>query len=312
MIFKKNFNLLFFSLFIPAIFQIVLSQDSLPTLIAKEGDGIISVLRREGLDITTYYQKFIDLNEDQVSNGSLLKLGKTYKIPNSEYSYRNLGRIINLSEDTEKPIFDVASIILEKKDSTLKNTVYYLLLDTFKVNGFQVLDTNNRLRKDFALAMAKELIEHGSKVFLFEYNLENTPKLGNYIDAINKRFFKHRGAHQRLLVLDVDGGDFSKNVSVSIAHNITSQEGKNFAHSFENLFKEKQMTLKILNQNDFFRDKINFFIANNAMPAMTYIKVESEVKTKTNGALADVEKNYFINLITTGIKVDYSNIIIED
>jgi hypothetical protein len=166
MIFKKNFYLLFFFLFIPAIFQIVLSQDTLPTFVAKEADGIISVLRCKGLDITTYCQKFIDLNEKQISNGILLELGKTYKIPNSESSFRNVGRIINLSEDTEKPIFDFVSIILEKKDSTLKN----------------------------------------------------------------------RGAHQRLLVFDFDSVDFSKNASFSIAQKNTSQEGKNFAYSFENLF----------------------------------------------------------------------------
>jgi hypothetical protein len=72
------------------------------------------------------------------------------------------------------------------------------------------------------------------------------------------------------------------------------------------------MKFKSLNQNDFFADKTNFFIANNAMPPMTIIKIESDVKTKTNSVLANVEKYHFINLITTGIKVDYSNISIED
>ena len=121
----KKIASLIFGLFV--IINSASSQDSIQTFIAQKGDGIISVLRREGLDIKTFYQKFLDLNKDQISNGSLLKLGETYIIPNGENSYSNMGRIISLSENTENPIFDTRFKSLSKKDSTLKNTVYYLL-----------------------------------------------------------------------------------------------------------------------------------------------------------------------------------------
>lgn len=313
MIFRKNYSLLFFVFALSIICQPVLPQDSLPTFVAKEGDGIISVLRREGLEIKTYYQKFIELNNDQIADGSLLKLGKTYKIPNSEYSYRNIGKIINLSDTTERPIFDVVSSTLSKKDSTLKNTVYYLLLDTFKNDDFQVLTTNTTVRKEFAVSMAKELMQQGARVFLFEYNAGQNPKLSDYIDAVNKRFLKYRGEYQRLLVLDVDSDNFSKDATILVSHHLKSQEGERFANSIENIFKEKKIKLKSpRDKNIFFAEKANYFIANNTMPAMIFIKVDNNTKIKKSAALANVEKNNFIDFITTGIKVDYSTISIED
>lgn len=310
---KKKIKLTFFTFALCTICQFGFSQDTIRTFVAESGDGIINVLRREGLDVETYYQKFIDLNQDQISNGSLLKLGKTYKIPNSDNSFVNRGRKINLSTNSETAIFEPKISGLSNKENTLENTVYYLLLDRFNPDGLEVVKTSKNLRRDFALSMSKELLEQGAKVFIFEYQAEENQNLGNYIDAINKRFFKHRGAHQRLLVLDIDRVPFSKNATVSVSHSQSSKEGQKLANSIESIFKEKNLKLTSEGQKEgAFTDKINLFIANNALPAMSYIKVNGNSKAKKNSDLADTDKADFINLITTGIKVDYSTITIED
>ena len=56
------------------------SQDSLQAVVAKNGDGIFSMLRNEGIDIVKYYSQFLDLNQDKIKNGSHLIIGEEYII----------------------------------------------------------------------------------------------------------------------------------------------------------------------------------------------------------------------------------------
>tara|TARA_R110002051_G_scaffold149720_1_gene222270 strand:+ start:1139 stop:2074 length:936 start_codon:yes stop_codon:yes gene_type:complete len=308
----KKIYTLFFGLF--TIINLANSQDNLQTFVAKSGDGIISILRREGLDIGTYYQQFIDLNKDKISNGSLLKLGQTYKIPNSDTSFRNMGRRISLSEDNlDSPIFEPTMYSLSKKDTLLKNTVYYLLLDKFNANDLQLLRTTSEIRNELALRISKELLEQGARVFLFDYDANSIINLGDYIDAINKTYLKYSDEYQRLLVMDVDQGDFSEKAKISISHFEKSKEGEKFAKSIEHIFKKSKIILDSNpKKNGIFIDKTNLYLANNALPAMTFIKIDSQNKQPNNKTITDSNKNKFVDLITTGIQIDYSNVVLED
>tara|TARA_R110000868_G_scaffold80081_6_gene227664 strand:- start:4305 stop:5246 length:942 start_codon:yes stop_codon:yes gene_type:complete len=308
----KKIYTLFFGLFL--IINLANSQDNLKTFVAKSGDGIISILRREGLDISTYYQKFIDLNKDQISNGSLLKLGQTYKIPYSDTSFSNMGRKISLSEDNlDSPIFDTSLYPLSKKDTLLKSTVYYLLFDKFNTDDLQLLRATSETRNEIALRIAKELLEQGARVFLFEYDANSVINLGDYVDAINKTYLKYSDEYQRLLVMDVDQGDFSINDKVSISHFEKSKEGEKFAKSIEHIFKKTKVKLDSNPKKDgIFIDKTNLYLANNALPAMTFIKIDGQNKQSNNRAITDSNRSKFVDLITTGIQIDYSNIVLED
>ncbi len=308
---QKKIYIILFVFF--GLSQFVASQEDNKTFIAKKGDGIISVLRREGLDVNTYYQEFLDLNEGLISNGSLLKLGVRYKIPIGDNSFGNMGRKISLSSDLESPIFDTKKTRLRKKDTLLRNTVYYLLFDKFDAENLNQLKSTSQTRNEIALAMAKELSEQGARVFLFEYSLDNSAKLGDYVAAINKRYLKYQKEYQRLLVLDIDSDNFSDSAMVSIEHNQKSKEGKRFAHSFEQIFKAQKMKVSDHNKKDAsFEDKTNVYLANNVLPAMTFIKIEGQNKISTNKELANKNKAKFVDLITTGIQTDYSNISLED
>lgn len=57
------------------------AQDSLRTVIAKQGDGIYSILRNNGLDPTKYYHEFIEINKDNLKGDTNLLKGKSYLIP---------------------------------------------------------------------------------------------------------------------------------------------------------------------------------------------------------------------------------------
>jgi len=57
------------------------AQDSLRTVIAKQGDGIYSILRNNGLNPTKYYHKFIEINKENLKGGTNLLKGMSYLIP---------------------------------------------------------------------------------------------------------------------------------------------------------------------------------------------------------------------------------------
>ena len=310
MLYRKIY-IVFFVFF--ALTQFVASQDDNKTFVAKQGDGIISVLRREGLDINTYYQEFLDINEGLISNGSLLKLGVQYKIPNGDNSFSNMGRKISLNDDLESPIFDTKKSTLRKKDTLLRNTVYYLLFDKFDSENLHQLKSKSQTSNEIASAIAGELLEQGARVFLFQYDEEINAKLGDYVAAINKRYLKYRNKYQRLLVFDLDSDNYSETAVVAIEHNPKSIEGKKFANNIEQIFKGQKMKVNQRNRKDgTFADKTNIYLANNVLPAMTFIKIEGQNKNSTNKELASKNKSKFVELITTGIQTDYSNIILED
>jgi hypothetical protein len=296
-----------FAFFISTV-NVIFSQDEQPTFVAEYGDGIMKILYREGLNENEYYQKFLELNKNKISKGSELQFGETYKIPVSEISYRNLGRRINLSTNEEQPIFDPNENVLKKRDTVLKNSVYYLLLDKFNNENLQLIQPDSENRKKLALAVSKELLEQGARVFIFDYDSDSEIELGDYVGAINNSYLKFQGDYQRLLIIDVDKG-FNSSATLEILHPQKSLEGKRLAENMERIFKAKKIKLDTdTNNTSPLTEKTSLYLANNALPAMIFIKV---IKSKNSG-MATSNKVKFVNVIATGIQVDYSNVEMED
>lgn len=188
------------SILVLLIFCKMPAQDSLLTVTAKNGDGIFSVLRNQGIDIVKYYAKFIELNEEKIKNGSHLIIGKEYLIPNAPDSFKNMGLSIQLPGGKETPIFNDNLASLKRKDSTLQNAVYYLITD--KSNGSEV--DSAKLKDEIAQRIAKKLLEHGARVYVLDNSLNDSLNLMDFASLVNKRFLRHNGAYQRVLVIKAD------------------------------------------------------------------------------------------------------------
>ncbi|WP_165748214.1 hypothetical protein [Cellulophaga sp. Z1A5H] len=296
-----------------AIIQFGFSQTNHQTFIAQKGDGIVSILWREGLQVDKYYQEFLKLNRGLIVDGSYLERGKTYKIPNSESSFRNMGRKINLNNLEDHPIFNTTEVRLKKRDTLLKNTVYFLLIDNFDPENLQLQKANSKNNYDLAAAIAAKLLEHGSRVFLFENNEDDSTSLGDYVAAINRQYLKHQEDYQRLLVVDVGNGNLSTSSSVYIGHDLKSSEGAHFAKSITKTFKAKKFRLNAKqNESTFLADKTNSYLVNNVLPALTFVKVENQNKKIHSNTITVTNKTKFVNVLTTGIQIDYSTIAMED
>src|SRR5690606_41954597 len=64
------------------------------TVVAKAGDGIFSLLRKEGLDPVKHYGEFLELNAGMLHGGSFLKVGEDYRIPKSGDAFKNTGVVV--------------------------------------------------------------------------------------------------------------------------------------------------------------------------------------------------------------------------
>ena len=56
-------------------------QDSLAVVVAEKGDGIFSLLRKQGMNPTDHYQDFLVLNKENLREGRHLYEGAAYLLP---------------------------------------------------------------------------------------------------------------------------------------------------------------------------------------------------------------------------------------
>ncbi|MBT8321444.1 MAG: N-acetylmuramoyl-L-alanine amidase, partial [Eudoraea sp.] len=71
-------------------------QDSLAIVVAEKGDGIFSLLRKQGIDPSQHYQDFLALNKENIREGKHLYEGMEYYLPVPTDS------VIPVNSDTEE------------------------------------------------------------------------------------------------------------------------------------------------------------------------------------------------------------------
>lgn len=167
------------------------AQVSQKTVIAMSGDGVFSILRRNGLNPTKHYKAFIDLNKDKISNKRELYIGRTYILPVSEEAEdeqaisptikaapiaetipEKITETTSTVETRNYPLFgeDKARVTIESH--TLKNAVYYLVSghggpDPGAITNYGgKLISEDEYAYDVTLRLARRLMSHGAQVFL--------------------------------------------------------------------------------------------------------------------------------------------------
>ena len=160
------------------------AQESHKEVRAEQGDGIYSILRKQGLNPSAFINKFIELNEDRLQNGNQLIVGRKYKIPgivtksastSSSSEVVEVKKTVDDSEDDEEnkySIFGESEAYVTPKSEVLENTVYYLIsghggpdpgaMETYK--GKTIAE--DEYAYDVTLRLAKELLSHGAKVYM--------------------------------------------------------------------------------------------------------------------------------------------------
>ncbi|MET2985421.1 N-acetylmuramoyl-L-alanine amidase family protein [Aureibaculum conchae] len=183
---RKIFYLSFF-LFITSY---VFAQTPQKTVIAVNGDGVYSILRKNGFEPTKYFKEFIKLNKKNLKSNNGLLIGKTYILPFKEKDNTTKLELPEIKDNTpletikkptdsvkplEKfydPIFGKDHNPIVIKDRKLKGAVYYLISGhggpdpgaTETYNGNLIAE--DEYAYDVTLRLARLLITNGATVYL--------------------------------------------------------------------------------------------------------------------------------------------------
>ncbi|WP_299487582.1 hypothetical protein [uncultured Allomuricauda sp.] len=285
-------------------------------VVAEPGDGIYSILRKQGLDPVTYYEAFLNANLENIKDGSQLHQGRTYKIPLVDDSFKKTGVKVQLTDEKETPIFDSELANMSLKSRTLGNAIYYLILEDPASRNKFISDITNNL--------AASLMVHGAKVYVFgseEENLtgdnqkpEAKEKMGQYIEAINKRYLQNSGKYQRLLVIRANGLIKNGNMDVAVYHHNKSENSQRFAENIQKVFKKNGVSSRSYKEAEhIFEDRNSLYLATNTLPVVSLLAINGDSKAnRPNGVSIRSDKNTFTSLITNGILNDYADLEIED
>lgn len=290
-------------------------ETSYYTVKAEQGDGIFSLLRKQGLDPAKHYEEFVKLNSGNIKNGSFLQVGTAYKIPQAADALKKTGVVVRTGEGAEAPIFDGELAQMSLKSDKLKDAVYYIITEDPQ-------NTENDYVKGVAESLAADLMVHGAKVYIMGDGVSEpshgelvtaNQKMGSYIEVINKRYIQNSGKYQRVLIIRADGVSGKDNMDVAVYHSNKSEEGQRLAENIQNMFKRQSVSNRSYKDiNMIFEDKNSLYLARNILPAVSLLTLENASKTSNQKIAVRPDKKQFAGLISDGIMNDYVDLHIEN
>ena len=291
----------------------VFSQDSQQTVTAQQGDGIYSLLRKQGIDPTKHYQEFVDLNRESLGADNQLLVGKTYRIPSVQMdSVKVVDSIQKISKDlspvngTEYSIFGPDHAMVLNVSNKLKGAVYYLVSghggpDPGAIDQYDgKIIAEDEYAYDVTLRLAKELLANGATVYIIVRDpddgirgqmaleidrdevvypnevipLNQLSRLEQRVEAVNKLYKENVGQYQRLIVTHVDSRSEDTNIDVFFYYHEDSKNGQRLAENIHGTFDKKYA--KYQPNRDYvgtFTDRSNLYLVKKTLPAMVYIEL---------------------------------------
>ena len=307
--FLKKFSIIAFLSF---SFQVV-AQDTLVLVTAEKGDGILSLLRKQGLNPYEAYDDFIALNLNNLRDSIHLYEGWAYQIPLAKVDsvtlidtiQKQTTKIKNI-EGKKYPIFGDKHETVLSKSEKLKGVVYYLVsghggpdpgaMGTYAGESI----AEDEYAYDITLRLAKELLAHAATVYIIIRDpndgirddrilkidhdevaygdktipLNHLARLKQRVDIINELHKKNRGKYQRLIVTHVDSRSKGQNIDVFFYHHEKSKNGKKLAENVHKTFQEKYKKYQPnRTYTGTFGDRTELYLVRKTHPAMTYIEI---------------------------------------
>ena len=167
------------------------AQASYKEVVAKEGDGIYIILRQHGLDPSTHFQTFLELNQQNIGKDNSLYIGRTYRLPIAKEDAVLTASATPAAAEakvepkaetkaeakTEALVLDVplfgknySRVVV--KDQQLKGAVYYLTSghggpDPGAIGKYGPYElSEDEYAYDVTARLARRLMEHGATVYM--------------------------------------------------------------------------------------------------------------------------------------------------
>ncbi|NNK18758.1 MAG: N-acetylmuramoyl-L-alanine amidase [Maribacter sp.] len=295
------------------IAYIASGQESYISVIADKGDGIYSLLRKQGVNPYESFDDFIAMNMDNLRDSIHLYEGRNYKIPGKPIdtvsvaaSDKNTGTEITRSEGRSFPIFGKGHETVFPKSEKLKGAVYYLVSGHGGPDpGAIAIHKDTQIAEDeyaydITLRLAKELLAHGAMVYIIIQDsndgirdnrilkidrdevaypdktipLNQVARLKQRVTIVNDLHKKHSGQFQRLIVTHVDSRSKGQNIDVFFYHHAKSKNGKKLAESIHKTFHKKYKKYQPGRiYRGTFEDRTSLYLVKKTHPAMTFIEI---------------------------------------
>jgi N-acetylmuramoyl-L-alanine amidase len=331
--FRKAF---FFVSFVAIVFE-GLAQDSLMTVVAEKGDGILSLLRKYGVNPYEGYDEFISLNVDNLRDSTHLYEGRDYMIP----------AVLNEKVETTSkavsgilyPIFGDKYAEVISQSNRLEGAIYYLVSGhggpdpgAMTTHGGKSI-SEDEYAYDVTLRLGKELLSHGATVYIIVRDpndgirddrileidrdevvypdkvipLNQVARLKQRVDAVNDLYLKNKGKYQRLIVTHVDSRSKGQNIDVFFYHHEKSKNGKKLAESIHKTFQSKYKKYQPNRVYEgTFEDRSSLYLVKKTLPAMTFIEIGNITNRKDQRRILDYENRQALaKWISEGVLLDF-------
>lgn len=309
------------------IVQTAVAQDTLKTVTAEPGDGILSLLRKQGVDPYNAYSDFIAMNSDRLRDSVHLIAGKTYMIPKVALdtvpvvdSIQKQAAEVKKLESTTYAIFGEKHKTVIAKSERLKGTIYYLVsghggpdpgaIGTYAGKAI----AEDEYAYDITLRLARELLAHGAEVYLIIQDendgirddrileidhdevaypdlvipLNQVERLKQRVDIVNNLYKEHKGKYRRLIVTHVDSRSIGQNIDVFFYHHEKSKNGKKLAESIHKTFNDNYKKYQPnRNYAGTFEDRTSLYLVKKTHPAMTFIEIGNIRNAKDQRRIVD-------------------------
>lgn len=318
------------------------AQDSLKTIVAEKGDGILSLLRKNGVPPYDYYDQFVELNIENLRDSVHLYEGRTYQIPRVKDSAQVLAK---KDMNTKETAGETYTVFGEKhktvvtKSQRLKGNVYYLVSGHGGPDpGAMAVYANKDIAEDeyaydITLRLAKELLAHSATVYIIVRDeddgirddrilaidrdevayrdktipLNQVARLKQRVDIVNELYRKNKGKYQRLIVTHVDSRSKGQNIDVFFYHHENSKNGKKLAESIHKTFQKKY---KKYQPNRIYEgtigDRTELYMVRKTHPAIAYIEIGNIKNSKDQRRILDPDNRQALaKWIGEGILLDF-------
>ncbi|SMC45438.1 N-acetylmuramoyl-L-alanine amidase family protein [Cellulophaga tyrosinoxydans] len=324
----------------------LLAQDAVQSVVAEKGDGILSLLRKQGINPYDSYDQFVSLNAENLRDSVHLYAGRTYKLP--------VEKAIEKPSAQEKVVVETKSIKgisyeifgekyaeIVSQSTRLKGNVYYLIsghggpdpgaMTTYAGKAI----SEDEYAYDVTLRLARELLSHSATVYIIvrdpddgirderilemdrdEVVYPNEPiplnqveRLKQRVDAVNALYKENKGKYQRLIVTHVDSRSKGQNIDVFFYHHEDSKNGKKLAESIHKTFESKYKKYQPnRTYSGTFEDRTSLYLVRKTHPAMTFIEIGNITNEKDQRRILDPDNRQALaKWISEGVLLDYEN-----
>lgn len=302
------------------------SQHSKPqTIIAEQGDGIYSLLRRAGIDPGPNVSAFKELNSDLLQGSDVLTVGVAYQIPPSDSIVQtNLkSKSNNTNTKAKAKEFDLTKVTASS--TSLSNAKIYLLVGLNK--NEKLLSTFPWFSQNIVENLSNHLMKEGAEVSLVgfldnsqaevfrakdmadfrdERALSNRNQLGDFIETISSEYIKNKGKYQRLVILRFEE---ISSLSQSLGVQVYGYGGKKKSLGLAE-YVVQSMAASTPQQSDpeirTFENKMNVYLSRNIpVPTIMVDIFDGTQLMLGNRTLVAPSEKEIAHLVFQGLAKDY-------